>query len=111
MLAIFRALTDRLKALFISTVALDCEAEFVGQQAERKAELLRRATHYENEGLLPVAQELRAQANGLSLQRPLASVLPAIGHLQAEPAALLLTQEAANAQPAPTPATKKKGRG
>src|SRR5438132_587991 len=82
MLWLFRALTDRLKALFIADVGLDFEAELFTRNAERKAELLRQAARYEEEGLLGVAQDLRAQAESMNLQRPLACVLPAAEHLQ-----------------------------
>jgi hypothetical protein len=86
MLAIFRALADRVRALFITHAALDFEAQFIASQAERKADLLRRADAYDREGLPSVAQDLRMQAEALSVQQPLAVVLPAIGHLEAEPA-------------------------
>ena len=38
MLGVFRGLIDRMKAIVISTVALDFEAQFVAGQAERKAD-------------------------------------------------------------------------
>jgi hypothetical protein len=105
MATLFHALVDRLKALFVSHTALDFEAQFLASQAERQAELLRRAAEYEREGLDGVANDLRAQAESLSIQKPLAGVLPAIGHLQGQSKGLLLTA-------APTPrscSTQKKG--
>jgi len=81
MLWIFRAISARLKALFVSDAALDFEAEFVARQADRKAELLRKADELENEGLESVAAELRQRAETLSLDKPLASVSAAIAEL------------------------------
>ena len=85
MLALFRALVERVKALFMTAAALDLEADFVARHAERQAELLRQANRYEAEGLLGIAAHLRRQAEELDLQRPLAGVLPAIDHLQDTP--------------------------
>ena len=82
MFQLFRAIADRLKALFAADVGLDFEAQFVARDAERKAELLRQAGRYEGEGLHAVAQELRRRAEGISLQQPLASVLPCLEHWQ-----------------------------
>lgn len=81
MIALFRALTERVKALFITTVALDFEAELFTRDAERKAELLRQADRYDAGGLHGIAQHLCRQAEALSCQRPLAGVLPAVEHL------------------------------
>jgi len=78
---IFRAISTRLKALFVSDVALDFEAEFVARQADRKAELLRKADALANEGLESVAADLRQRAETLSLDKPLASVSAAIAEL------------------------------
>jgi hypothetical protein len=85
MIALFHALTERLKALFISDVALDFEAELLARAAERQAELLRRADRYDSEGLSGIAGQLRRQAEAIDLQRPLAGILPALEHLQATP--------------------------
>ena len=109
MIGMFRGLIDRAKALFITTVALDFEAQFVANQAERKADLLRQAAVYEREGLKSVAQDLRTQAEGISTQRPLATLLPAIEHLQNPQDVPLLANEETIARPAPT-ARKKGGR-
>lgn len=81
MFALFRALTDRLKALFITTAALDFEADLLARDAERKAELLHRADRYDADGRHGIAEHLRRQADSLSLQQPLAGVLPAVEHL------------------------------
>lgn len=82
MIALFRAVIERVKALFITTAALDLEAEFVARHAERQAELLRQADRYAEEGLHGIADHLRRRAEALDLQQPLASVLPAVEHLQ-----------------------------
>lgn len=86
MFTIVRAILDRVKVLFISSAALELEAELAAQVAERRAELLRQAMRYEAEGLHGVAQYLRRQADELSVQRPLAGVLPTIAHLEAKAA-------------------------
>lgn len=46
MIALFRAVIERVKALFITAAALDLEADFVARHAERQAELLRQADRY-----------------------------------------------------------------
>lgn len=111
MFALFRSLTDRVKALFVTSAALDFEADFAARQAERKAELLRRAAEFEREGLPSVSKDLRSQAEALSIQRPLATVLPAIEHLapsQDGAASVHLLPLAANGTD--EPGRKKKGR-
>lgn len=85
MFALFRALTHRLKALFLTAVGLDFEAQLLTHDAERRAELLRQAQRYEDEGLRGLAEHLRQRAESISLERPLASVLPAVAHLQTAP--------------------------
>jgi hypothetical protein len=113
MFALFRALSDRVKAMFAADAALEFEAEFLARAAERKAELLRRAERYEQEGLRGIALHLRRHAEELSEQRPLASVLPAIGHLAGSNSAVLphATSTGASASPEPLPlaSPKKKG--
>lgn len=81
MFSIFRAVVERLKALFATSAALELEAEFVARDAERKAELLRLADHYAGEGLHGIASHLRLRAENLSVERPLAGTLPAVEHL------------------------------
>ena len=81
MLSVFRAIIDRLKALFASRAALELEADCLAQHAERQAELLRLADRYEAEGLCGIAANLRHQVEEASFERPLASVLPALTHL------------------------------
>ncbi len=51
MLWLFRALSDRLKALFVADVASDFEAQLLARDAERKADLLRQAQRFDDEGL------------------------------------------------------------
>jgi hypothetical protein len=75
---IFRALADRIKALFVTDVAADFEAQLLARDAERKAALLRQAQAYEDEGLKGIAQEMRQRTESLGTQKPMASVLPAI---------------------------------
>ena len=76
MLAFFRALVARLKALLLTDATLDLQAQVATKAAERKADLLRRAAAYEKEGLTTVAADLREQAEALDLSQPLAIVVP-----------------------------------
>ncbi len=82
MLNIFRTLSDRVAAMFATHVALDYEKQFLLHQNDRKADLLRKAQQLEEQGLHDLAVELREQVDQLSLQRPLASVLPATEEFQ-----------------------------
>lgn len=118
MFALFRALSDRLKALFVTTAALDFEADLLVRDAERTAGLLREADRYETEGLVGIGQQLRRQAEQLSLQRPLASVQPAVEYLLGKEATadrrsvqpLLVDAPPAVIPFAKAPKTKKKGK-
>jgi hypothetical protein len=114
MFEIYRALSNRVKAVFAADAALEFEAEFLTRAAERKAELLRQAERYEREGLRGIALHLRRQAEELSEQRPLASVLPAIDHLAGRDSAALpdTTSAVASASPErlPLAAPTKRGR-
>jgi hypothetical protein len=102
MFSIVTALIARLKALFVTHAALEIEAELIASCAERRAELLRQAKRYEEEGLQGIAQNLRRQAEDLSVQKPLSSVLPAIAHVQAD-------QPEAKPEHQALPAPNKKG--
>src|SRR6059058_2256976 len=82
MLSVFRPLIERVKALFALSAAQELEADLLLREAERRAELLRQAERYDAEGLHGIAQHLRQQAEQVSVQRPLAGVLPALAHLQ-----------------------------
>ncbi len=84
MLALLKFLLERLKALVLTDAALDLEAHALVRMAERKATLLRQAATFEAEGLGMIAAELRQQAQALDRTRPLASVLPALDHLEKE---------------------------
>jgi hypothetical protein len=84
MLSIFRPLIERVKALFAVSAAQELEADLLLRDAERRAELLRQAERYQDEGLHGIAQHLRQQAEQVSVQRPLAGVLPALAHLQTD---------------------------
>lgn len=116
MLWLFRALTDRLKVMFAADVATDFEAQLLTRDAERRAELLRRAQRYDDEGYAGIAQHIRRQAERLDIQQPLASILPAIEHLQAhdaQPAPLLIATERTTLPTVAAPQNtnvKKKGR-
>jgi hypothetical protein len=81
MLALFQSIVDRIKAMFAADAALDLEAQFVARQADRKADLLRKAAEFEEEGLTRIAQELRLHAEALSIKRPLDAIQPAAAEL------------------------------
>ena len=81
MTQLFQYVVDRLRALFMTEVGLDLEAQFLKREAERKADLLREAAKYAEEGFDDIAETLREQAGQISIDRPLASVLPAVQHL------------------------------
>ena len=80
---IFRALGARLRALFLTELALDLETQFTSRQAERKAELLRKAQQYHEQGLNDLADELRGHAADLSASRSLNEALPSLSELAA----------------------------
>jgi hypothetical protein len=92
--------------MFVADVATDFEAQLLARDAERKAELLRQAQKYDDEGLKGVAQGLRQQTESLGTQRPLASVLPAIEHWQETQKSLFPDEDkvAVALLPAPAPA-------
>src|SRR5262249_53400080 len=81
----FRALLDRLQALFALSAARALEAESLAVDAERHAGLLRLAARYDAEGLSAVAHSLRRRAEALGCQHPLAGVLPDVQHLLDDP--------------------------
>jgi hypothetical protein len=111
MLWIFKALSDRLKAMFVADIATDFEAQLMARDAERKAELLRQAQKYEDEGLKSIAQEMRQQTECLGTQKPLASVLPAVEFFHTTQAELFPEDDAPVVgllpapDPSPAPAT------
>ena len=76
MIQLVRNVIDRVKAMFTLDAMLDLEQQFVTRQAERKAELIRTADRYEQEGLTAIAADLRRQAETLTEQRPLQTVVP-----------------------------------
>jgi hypothetical protein len=84
MLGLFRAIGERVKALFLTNLALDLEAEFLERSAERKVKLLQWAERHEQEGYPTLAHELRQQANAIQHDQPLGVVLPALKHLGVE---------------------------
>ena len=99
MLSFFRSILDRVKALLITTAALDLEADLIVCHAERKAELLRLADRYDAEKLPSVALELRRHAEGLDFRRPLAGVAESVGHLLGDPTTPGLTASADTPEP------------
>jgi hypothetical protein len=76
MIQLVRNVIDRVKAMFTLDAMLDLEQQFATRQAERKAELIRIADRYEREGMAGIAADLRRQADELSEQRPLQTVVP-----------------------------------
>ena len=90
MFHLFRAVIDRIKVLLATSAALELEADALACHAERKAELLRLAEHYESEKLPVVAQELRQHAEALDAKQPLAGTMVALASWQGTdgPAAL-----------------------
>lgn len=100
-LGLFRALAERVKALFITNLALDLEAEFLERSAERKAKLLQWAERHEAEGYHQIAHELRQQAHSMHHDEPLGAVLRAFRHLGVEPqeSRPLLPMQEPNNQP------------
>ena len=85
MIQLVRNVIDRVKAMFTLDAMLDLEQQFVTRQAERKAELIRTAHRYEQEGLTAIAADLRRQADELSEQRPLQTVMPFLGDKRSAP--------------------------
>lgn len=120
MFNLFRAVVDRVKAVFATAAALELEADLLARDAECRAELLRLAARYEAEGLPTVADRLRRQAEATSAEAPAASVLPALDHLRGgavptDPAPALHSpappEPAANGDRLPAPSNgRKKGR-
>jgi hypothetical protein len=72
----YRGVIDRLKLSLLTTAALEIEAETLTRNAERKAELLRLATKYEQEQQTVVALDLRRQAEAIDLRQPLGGLTP-----------------------------------
>ena len=83
----YQYLVQQLRALFLTEVGLGFEAQFLTREAERKADLLRKANQYDEEGFPEIAETLRERAGQISIERPLASVCPAAQHLELQPAA------------------------
>jgi hypothetical protein len=100
MLNLIRAVINRLKILLATVAAQELESDCLLQHAERKAELLRQADRYADEGLTSIADELRQQAEAIHLDRPLECVLPALSHLQNTPETNL---QQANGEPLALP--------
>lgn len=102
MFSMIRNWMDQVRMLLIAQAALQWQADAIADGAERKAELLRRAKNYEEEGLTALAEEVRRQAQNLSLelQAPPATALPASASEAKAP-------EGAKDPPAPAAAGKK----
>jgi hypothetical protein len=84
MIRLFQSVINRVKAMFTLDAMLDLEQHFLTRHAERKAELIRAARRYQRQGMTGIAADLRRQAETLSEQRPLQTVLP---FLESEPEA------------------------
>ena len=82
MIQLFQSVINRVKAMFTLDAMLDLEQHFLTRHAERKAELIRAARRYQRQGMTGIAADLRRQAETLSEQRPLQTVLP---FLESEP--------------------------
>ena len=59
MLWLLKKAVERLKTLLVADAALDLETQFLARQADRQAELLRKADEYEEQGLHELAESLR----------------------------------------------------
>lgn len=79
MIRLFQSIIDRVKAMFTLDAVLDLEQQFIQRQAERKAQILRQADHYRNQGMIGIANDLRRQAEELSERQPLQIVAPFLG--------------------------------
>ena len=86
MFSVVRTLIDRFKALFIMHAVLELEADLIATCAEHKAELLRQADRYDQEGLHGIAQHLRQQVESLSTVKPLDHAAAPAAQLQVEAA-------------------------
>jgi hypothetical protein len=95
--SLFAAVVWRLKCVLATAAALEFEGDLVAHTAEQKAELLRRAAQYESEGQATLAADLRKRAEGLNLETPAATILPAVAHLTAENTTLPQLAEATDA--------------
>src|SRR4051794_23362846 len=111
MLSLFRPLIERVMALLALAAAQELQAEALARQAERRAELLRKARDYEAEGLTAVAEQLRREADLLDAPQPVACVLaPAelLARPEQQPALQSPSLPApANAQPQPAGSGRK----
>jgi hypothetical protein len=103
---LFRAVSDRLKAVLTAHAALELEAELIARHVERKAELLRKADQLEGEGMAELAAELRGHAGRTDLNRPAEAVLPALNAPKADNP----ERQPGDGAGENTTATRKKGR-
>jgi hypothetical protein len=71
MLKLLQAIIARIKALLAMAASWALEADVLLCHAEIKADLLRQAQRYEDEGLTILANELRQRAEEIDLQRPM----------------------------------------
>lgn len=95
---IFRALIERVKNALLLSAATEIEADAQARATEQQADLHRQAQKYEAEGLPQFAAQLRAKADAITLDRPLAATVAGAGYLVEPDGALALT---ASAGPAP----------
>src|ERR1700733_5864769 len=73
---LFRAITERLKAIFAANAALELEAELLVAHIERKTALLRLAAQCAQEGFEDLAEELRNYIEGMNPRQPATAILP-----------------------------------
>jgi hypothetical protein len=103
---LFQSVLQRLQGLLYALVVSELETELQARHAERQAELLRRASAFEQEGLADLARSLRQQAGQLLLTQPGATTLPAVAYLTQD----LLTVNPGQVKPekelSPVPALK-----
>jgi hypothetical protein len=88
MFSMIRTMMDRFKCLFMTQAVLELQSAVIVACADRKAELLRRAARFDEEGLADIAAYLRRQVESLSTEKSLVSVLAIAEHWQAAPPAL-----------------------
>lgn len=104
LLSLFRPLIERVKAMLALCATQELQAEALLRQAERKAELLRKAKEYQDQGLSTVADLLRSQAELLDSPQPLAGVLSSVELLAA-------STESPPSLPTPNPPAQTGGTG
>src|SRR4051794_7635010 len=112
---LFRAVTERLKAVFTAHTAVELEADLTSRHVERKAGLLRQAAQLEAEGMAELAQALRRAAARWAPSGRAAGLLPPLCNRAAETPGLTPAHvpgpqgKTADIAPAEGPGRKKRG--